>query len=353
MENTLRPLNKGVAYHGNRMLKHVRDDMEEIMGAGFNTVLHMFTHNDWNRHKDIMKEIFTITRGFGLDVWVDNWGLGGPPGDLSHFLSYHPNAHQVFSDGEIDPIRVCYNSPEFVQFTKDWLDIVREAGGDKIFWDEPHLVGHEMQDGVPGKWTCRCESCQKLFEERYGMPMPSICTREVAEFRSWTVVHYFDTVATYAKSLGMYNVACLMLGDSFGIKLDDMCTVEALDCIGSDPYWWENEVGYDAVYQYVYKKTRRNLEICDQYNKDHNLWLKTYKNEMGREEEIIAAADAMYDAGARNIFAWSFRGADANDYRAEIPGKAWQITREAMLRISERDRDERLKHARRTFLLRD
>ena len=340
------PLNKGIAYHGNRMLAHIRADMEEIMRAGFNTVVHMFTHNDWDRHKTIMKEIFEITKSFGLDVWVDNWGLGGPPGDLSHFLAAHPEAHQYYNNGEMDPIRACYNAPSFRQFTKDWIDVVREAGGTKIFWDEPHLVGQEWIDKLtPGKWTCHCKECERLFDERYHKPMPKEYSPEVAEFREWTVVNYFTMAADYAKSLGMYNSVCMMLGGYYGVDVKEMCSVPSLDNVGSDPYWTD-EVGYQEVYRYVYEKTKLNLDICEKYQKDHNVWIKTYNNPIGREEEIIAAADAMYDAGARNIFAWSFRGADANDYRAKNPGRTWEITKEAYRRITDRDRDAQLAFAR-------
>ena len=80
-------LKLGVAYHGNRMLKHVREDMLDIIHHHFNLVVHMFSHNDWDRHKNIMKEIVEISEEAGLEVWIDNWGLGGPPGDKSHFLS--------------------------------------------------------------------------------------------------------------------------------------------------------------------------------------------------------------------------------------------------------------------------
>ena len=48
---------KGVAYHGNRMLSHIHEDMKDIVNHGFNAILHMFSHNDWDRHKKIMKEI--------------------------------------------------------------------------------------------------------------------------------------------------------------------------------------------------------------------------------------------------------------------------------------------------------
>ena len=91
-------LKLGVAYHGNRMLKHIREDMLDIVQHNFNLVVHMLSHNDWDRHKNIMKEIVEISQDAGLEVWIDNWGLGGPPGDKSHFLSYYPEAHQVYSN---------------------------------------------------------------------------------------------------------------------------------------------------------------------------------------------------------------------------------------------------------------
>ena len=335
---------KGVAYHGNRMLTHVREDMRELAGSGFNTVLHMFSHNDWDRHKNIMKEIFGISADYGLDVWVDNWGLGGPPGDKSHFLSYHPEAHQVQSDGTISPVNVCFNSEAYVQFTKDWIDTVCAAGARKIFWDEPHYTDRTT-DGVR-LWTCRCENCQKLFEERYGKPMPTIFTPEVDAFRKWSISNYFQTVASYAKSLGMYNAICVMFShgehaSNYGVDLESICSTPALDNIGSDPYW--NHTGihsFEDVYKFVYERSKLNLDLCARHGKDHNVWLQAYGHGADTEDEVIAAADAIYDSGARTIFAWGFRGSDANDYRAIAPDRTWYATKAAFERISERYRNE-------------
>ena len=329
---------KGIAYHGNRMLTHVREDMREIAGAGFNTVLHTYSHNDLDRNRRTMKEIFDITFEYGLDVWADNWGLGGPPGDKSHFLSYHPEAHQVNSDGTIDPVRVCFSSPAYVQFTKDWVDAVYDAGVRKIFWDEPHFAD-STRSGVRN-WTCRCENCKRLFEEKYGKPMPAIITPEVDAFRKWTITNYFETVAEYAKSKGMYNSICVMFSEgenapNFGVDLDSICATPALDNIGSDPYWLGNcEKGYEAVYKYVYTRSRHNLELCERLNKDHNLWIQTFSNPAENEEEIVAAADAIYDSGARTIFAWGFRGSDSTDYRAVAPERTWYATKLAFERIT-------------------
>ena len=45
-----RELKTGVAYHSNRILEHVRTDMREISRADMDLVVHMFSHNDWDRH---------------------------------------------------------------------------------------------------------------------------------------------------------------------------------------------------------------------------------------------------------------------------------------------------------------
>ena len=92
----MKPLHLGVAYHGNRMPHHARQDLLDIATHGMDTVVHMFSHTDWDRHKTVMKDIVTMSQDFGLEVWVDNWGLGGPPGDKSHFLSYYPDSHMYF-----------------------------------------------------------------------------------------------------------------------------------------------------------------------------------------------------------------------------------------------------------------
>jgi len=340
MPNCYNTLKLGVAYHGNRMLKHVREDMLDIIHHNFNLVVHMFSHNDWDRHKNIMKEIVEISQEVGLEVWIDNWGLGGPPGDKSHFLSYYPNAHQVYSNGEIDPVRVCLNNKDFRNFTKEWIDVVEFIGGKSIFWDEPHLVGKDFENGRPKVWTCCCKTCQKLFEEKYGKKMPTEWTEEVERFRIDTVVDYFREVTAYSKGKGMYNAVCVMLGDSYGINLntiDQIAGLDTLDNIGSDPYW----LGHEGVepYSFVYEATKKNLKICDKFKKDHNIWIQCYGTPRGREEEIIYATDAAYDAGARTILAWGYHGSDANDYRARNPELTWKVTGDAMYRILERERN--------------
>lgn len=344
-----RTLQTGVAYHGNRMPSHVRADMEEIAKADMDIVVHMLSHTDWERHKTVMKDIFKITQDAGLEVWVDNWGLGGSPGDKSHFLGYYPDSHMIYSNGDMDPSQVCLNSPDFRRFMKDWIETVAELNGKMIFWDEPYMPTKLVGD--KRAYCCCCPRCKKLFEERYHRPMPDVIDADVEEFRTSTIVDYFSEMTEYSASLGIDNTVCVMLGDNLGISLDSIdriCSLPHLQNIGSDPYWYSRS-GI-VPYEFVYEETKRNLEICDTFKKEHNIWIQTYGVPAGREEEIIQATEAAYDAGARCILAWGYNGSESNDYRAENPERTWNLTVEAMKRIRSMERDRLLEENRRKYM---
>jgi hypothetical protein len=204
------------------------------------------------------------------------------------------------------------------------------------------LVGREIKDGKPTKFTCCCNVCKKLFKDIYGFEMPSTFTDEVAEFRVNSIVDYFKHVTEYSASKGMTNTVCVMLGEQLGIHLkniDKICSLPSLHNIGSDPYWYGSTTN---SYDFVYKGTKKNLDICKQFNKDHNIWIQGFGVPAGREEEIIYATDAAYDAGARTILFWSFRGAESNTYRSVNPELVWKTAGDAMRRIQDRYRDENL-----------
>lgn len=343
---------KGVAYHGNRMLSHVREDMMDLARNGFNAVVHMFSHNDMIRHKNIMKEIIKISEEFGLKVYIDNWGLSGAPGEPSHFLSWYPNAHQVYNNGNFkNPafprVLICFNNPDFIEFTKEWIDSVIEIGGKRIMWDEPFMISGEYMDDVPKLWTCRCETCRRIFKEKYGFEMPVEYTKEVNEFRVWTFKNYFNTICSYGASKGIENSLILKVHTERGIGLsnsEDLFEISSIHNIGTDPYQKWN--GYENVYTTIYPATLENVRISKKYNKGHHLWIKGFGLPPGEEDDIIAAADAIYDAGAREIFIWGYRGSEANDYRMPYPETAWKTMIDAMARITERHRNEKYEAAK-------
>ena len=349
--STDKPLRLGAAYHGNRMPRHARQDLLDMAVHGMDLVVHMFSHTDWERYKMAMKDIVAMSEDAGLEVWVDNWGLGGPPGDKSHFLAYFPDSHMYLSNGDMDPVRACLNSPDFRRFTREWIDAVYFLGARTVFWDEPQIPHKE----VDGKryYGCTCKRCRKLFEERYGYPMPVEATPEADAFCANSIVDYFREMTEYAASKGMKNALCVMLG-SFGMNTEvihQLCNLPYVDNIGSDPYWlYRRPQEPDLnVYDYTYRGTLENLRIANQACKDHNVWLQTHMNPRGLEEEIIQAAEGIYDAGGRTILAWGYYGSESNNYAAKNAPVTWAKTCEAMQRLRNFERDRILTENRRLF----
>ncbi len=336
-----RPLKLGAAYHGNRMLHHAYDDLKDMAMHGMDLVVHMLSHTDWDRHHRVMRDMVHMSEDLGLEVWVDNWGIGGAPGDKSHVLAYYPDAHMYYSNGDMEPTTACVNSPEYRQFSREWIDAVYELGARQIFWDEPRMP----LKVVDGKriYGCCCPRCRKLFAEKHGYEMPLEATDEAEKFGADSIVDYLREMSEYSHAKGMRNSVCVMLG-TFGMSLDladDICSLPYMDNIGSDPYWVGKQEKNPqlSVYDFVYDGTRQNIDLSERFQKDHNIWIQTYMNPRGKEEDIVLAAEAAYDAGARTIIAWGYYGSISNDYAAKNPHVTWHKTCEAMQRVRNMERD--------------
>ena len=70
----------------------------------------------------------------------------------------------------------------------------------------------------------------------------------------------------------------------------------------------------------------------------------------GREEEIIEATEALYDAGARTIIAWGYYGSESNDYAAENAPVTWAKTCDAFRRVRDFERDKILAENRKKYM---
>ena len=351
-------LKTGCAYHGNRMLSHAITDMKEIAMADMDVVVHMLSHTDWERHDKVMADIFKASEAEGLEVWVDNWGIGGAPGDKCHFLGYHPEAHSYYGEGQMHPFQICLNAPSYRQFVKDWVDKVAELGGKTVFWDEPNIPTKQIEGTKDYYSACTCPTCQKMFEERFGKKMPAIMDMDVVKFRNDVLVEFHEFISEYAASAGLKSVICFMpfqLTMDFaadpmrgGLDIDKICSMKNIENIGTDPYWFKK--GPEYAYEYVYNVSKACVETADKHGKDHNIWIQGYNAPKGREEEIIYATEAAYDAGARTILAWGFHGCESNTYRSENPMRSWLYTVEGVKRIKSMERDRILAENRKKYM---
>ena len=365
--DTTKKLKVGAAYYGNRMLSHAMADMKDMARSNLDIVVHMLTHNDIERSFPVMKDIFKASEAEGLEIWVDNWGIGGAPGDKGHFLAYHPEAHSYYGDGNMHPYQICLNAPSYRQFVKDWVDRVAELGGKTLFWDEPLIPAMKIDGTDDYHSCCTCPTCQKLFEERYGKKMPLVMDKDVSSFRNDVLIEYHNFITEYANSLGLKNTICFMPFQLAGMTkqtekqkllnfdIDAICAMPYIDNIGTDPYWYGNDTITDGtraggVYEYNYNASKLCIEKADKYGKDHNIWIQGYAAPRGREEEIIEATEAAYDAGARTILSWSYNGAESHSYRSANPIRSWNCSVEAFRRIKDMERDRILAENRKKYM---
>ena len=113
-----------------------------------------------------------------------------------------------------------------------------------------------------------------------------------------------------------------------------------VDDFGIDPYWHpENPQRYREPYEFVYNATKDVTALGAQYGKKTHLWIQGYNIPAGFEDEIILATDAAYDAGARTILYWSYRGAESNTYRSQHADVCWRVMGEAVSRVRNRHFD--------------
>ncbi len=362
----MQKLKTGAAYHGNRMLSHAIADMNEMAKADMDIVVHMLSHNDWERHDQVMADIFKASEAVGLEVWVDNWGIGGAPGDKCHFLAYHPEAHSYYGNGIMHPYQICLNSPAYRTFVKDWIEEVKRIGGKKIFWDEPYIPTVKLEGSEDYYSACTCPTCKRLFEERYNKPMPEIMDEDVASFRNETLVEFHEFISSYAKGMDIESSICLMPHQLAGginsnttrqqkmmeLPIDILCSMPSVDDIGTDPYWSgvEDIKKTGNPYEFVYTNSKVCVDIANKYGKKSNIWVQTFGIERDREEEIVIATEAIYDAGARTILSWGFNASESNNYRASNPTKAWMKTLEGFRRIKDMERDRMLFENRKKYI---
>ncbi len=361
-----RSLLTGVAYHGNRMPSHYRADLEGMRRADMDIVVHMLSHTDWERHSKVIKDMCKMTEDAGLEVWMDNWGLNGVPGDKSHFLSSHPEAHMIYSNGDMDPYKVCLNNPEFRKFVHDWIETVADMNVKMIFWDEPNVptkrIAKESNDRY---FACCCPVCKKKFEEKYGKPQPLLRDADAVDFAMDTMLDFFRDVTEYAGALGVNSSTCMVPSVFFEKDMERMkrlATLPSLTNIGFDPYWtgcygtggidpeWMAAHGSLHPYEYVYTRSKQAITAITAAGKEHNIWIQTHDNPAGDEEDIIVATEAAYDAGARCVLSWSFAAGESNNYRSANPEKAWRTMVEAFRRIRAMERDRILAENRIQFL---
>ena len=322
----------GVSYFGNRILKHVEEDMKELKEIGFDVIVHTFSENDHKFYFRTMKDIVKLTKNLGMEVWIDPWGVGGVFGGeaFSNFLIENPSEWQITNRGRAVG-SACLNSPKFREYMKRWLEAAVETGANAVFWDEPHF--HILKD-FPKEWTCRCERCKEKFKEIYGHDMPEEFTEEVSNFRNKTIEDFFEEVLSYSKKLGMKNVICFLPFESelFGLKdYESIAKIEYVDNIGSDPYWMAFKLEMNS---FLKETTQKILKLSSKYGKENHMWLQAFKIPRGREEDIVKGAKILKKENVETVLFWGvFACKHISSIAPDDPEKAWEVVKQIVKEV--------------------
>jgi hypothetical protein len=299
----------GFSYFGIRRPEHVRQDMAEMAREGANRVLHTWSEDDLAYYRDTMGELVRISRQEGLEVYVNSWGVGRVFGGeaLSELVAKNPGSNQILSTGEAMPA-ICPNHPAFLTYMDGWIDAVCATEVETVFWDEPHFY---FRKGKSGEWACRCAVCRGLFHERFGHDMPVVPDEEVKVFRQDRLTGMLDRWSRRVAKHGKRNCVCL-LPDTFDAGLPDWSSVAALAGVhelACDPYW-EDAHGEDVVRRDYTLYSRRLVDLCSKHGLESQMWMKLYRIKSGTEHFAPLAAELSFEAGIRNLMAWSWRSSE-------------------------------------------
>jgi N-acetylmuramic acid 6-phosphate etherase len=329
----------GVSYFGNRILRHVAADMEDLAARGFTGVLHTYSENDLYYYREQMTDIVRVSHDAGLTVQVNPWGLGHMFGGEaeSRFLAEHPEVGQVMSDGR----RIgagCPSNPRFREFVRSWATAAVDSGAEHVFWDEPHWA-HPARFAPDGDaWGCRCDHCRRGYADRHGEGMPSEPTAEVQAFREAVLVDFLREMLLHVHGQDGRNTVCLLPLTEGPLGLSDWDAVAALaglDVLATDPYW---RAFGQPVAPFVTSFSERVGQLGKLHGVAPQIWIQGFGLGPEDGDDIHRAVTAARTAGIDDLWTWGY---EACGHMPALvtrePARVWQVLCDALLPRTSRD----------------
>ena len=168
--------------------------------------------------------------------------------------------------------------------------------------------------------------------------MPETLNESVNRFKRKSI---WDFVAWACREAKQYNPSILtslcLITDDYFLKSDlpfRLTEIEALDEIGTDPYWGVR-VGTELE-QYLREEFTQSCLILDriqtQYHKRVQIWIKNFLVKAGTEEAIQRAVELAARYHITNIMAWSYKGTCyMSKMKSEQPELVWDTLCRAYL----------------------
>jgi hypothetical protein len=325
----------GTSYFGNRWPEHAAMDLKAIKASHCDWVLHTFDEVDLRFNRGNLKRLTKMSHDLGLKVYYSPWAIGGIFGgeSISAFTGYHPDACQVLNTGERTP-HACPAHPEFRKFIRGWIEAAIAAGGDVLFWDEPHLwlAAWEGRKEDRNVYSIGSLYARELWKKRHGnRPLPKTHTKEVDEFREWLLFDFLRWATATAKSIkpSIKNAVCLLphVDRWPNTQWEKVAALKTVDIFATDPYWKAIPTSNPKIHPlkgYVDLFSERLVDLGRRHKVEVQAWVQLFALRKRDQKDVFVALEMMEKAGVRNIGAWGYRGCEsfANIASEEAP-KLW------------------------------
>ena len=323
----------GTSYFGNRIVRHVVDDMEALAARGFTGVLHTYTENDLTYYRTTLNEIVRRSQEAGLEVQVGPWGVcrmfGGEA--ESSFVPANMELGQVLETGRRVPAG-CPNQPRVREFVHTWIDAAVDTGAERIFCDEPHWT-HPQHFGLDERhWGCRCEVCRELFRGRFGEDMPTELTPEVLAFRQDSMIDFIGDFVAYVAQQGAQPAICPLPLSEGAHGISDwsrLAALPGLHTLGTDPYW---KAFGQPVAPFVGEHAQRVAELSREHDLVPQIWIQGFRVQAEDAQDIATAVRVARDAGVEDLWVWGFEACGHMSTLApDDPEAVWSALVDALL----------------------
>ncbi|MEW6471767.1 MAG: N-acetylmuramic acid 6-phosphate etherase [Actinomycetota bacterium] len=323
----------GVSYFGNRILRHVAADMDDLAARGFTGVLHTMSENDLTYYRDTVGRLVEISHAAGLFVQVGPWGVGRTFGGEAEslFVANHPHVGQVLDSGR--PVAAgCLNSEAYREFVRAWAAAAVETGADRVFWDEPHWAHPAHFDEPLERWGCRCSRCaQRWCDETGDDDMPTELTADVRTFRERCLVEFLGELTAYVASLGGRSTVCLLPRTTGSLGVADWSAVARLRgvaTLATDPYW---KVFDEPVVPFVTEFSERVAQQAAAAGIEPQIWIQGFRLGPEDADDIRAAVATARSAGVDDLWTWGYEACAHMSYLGtRDPERVWEVLCEAL-----------------------
>src|SRR5688572_30714270 len=323
----------GVSYFGNRILRHVAADMDDLAARGFTGVLHTMSENDLTYYRDTIGRLVETSHAAGLFVQVGPWGVGRTFGGEAEslFVANHPHVGQVLDSGR--PVAAgCLNSEAYREFVRSWAAAAVETGADRVFWDEPHWAHPAHFDEPLERWGCRCPRCvQRWCDETGDDDMPAELTTDVRVFRERCLVEFLGELTAYVAGLGGRSTVCLLphTGGSLGVAdWSAIARLPGVATLATDPYW---QAFNEPVAPFVTEFSERVAQQAAAAGVDSQIWIQGFRLGPEDADDIHTAAAAARAAGVDDLWTWGYEACGHMSYLdTKEPERVWEILCDAL-----------------------